>query len=94
MLACNSSNQMSASLTYTTGGSQTPSIFIQDPTTPSFPGRLWTDVPVSGTEQTGYWIDNGKANYFYWIMDQSAGIPAIFDNALGWVNLRATYACP
>jgi hypothetical protein len=92
--ACNSSNQMSANLTFTTGGSAVPSIWIQDPTTPSFPGRDWMDIPSSGTEQTGYWIDNGKANYFYWIIDLSAGAPAIFDNALAWVNLRGSYSCP
>jgi hypothetical protein len=93
-LACNSSDQMSVSFTYNTAGSASPSIWIQDPTTPTFPGRLWMEVPASGTEQTGYWIDNKKHNYFYWMIDQSAGDAAIFDNALAVTNLKGLYSCP
>jgi hypothetical protein len=93
-VACDSSNDMSASLTYKTSGSQTPTIWIQDPTTPTFPGRLWTDIPAAGTEQTGYWIDTKKQNNFYWIIDQSAGVTPIFDNALAIANLTTIYSCP
>jgi hypothetical protein len=93
-VACNSSDQMSASFNYASGGSSTPSIWIQDPTTPTFPGRLWTEVPTSGTEQTGYWIDDKKHNYLYWMFDQSAGGSAIFDNALTVTNLSGLYSCP
>jgi hypothetical protein len=91
---CNSSNDMSANLTYKTSGSQTPTIWIQDPTTPTFPGRLWTGIPASGTEQTGDWIDTKKQNNFYWIIDQSAGVAPIFDNALAIANLSTLYSCP
>jgi hypothetical protein len=93
-LACNSSNQMSANLTFKTSGSELPTIWIQDPTTPAFPGRLWTDIPASGAEQTGYWIDSKKQNNFYWIIDESAGAAAIFDNALAVANLSTIYSCP
>jgi hypothetical protein len=93
-LACNSSNQMSASLSFNVNGSGGPSIWIQDPSSPTFPGRLWMDVPANGSEQTGYWINDRSHNYFYWIMDQSAGGPANFDNALTENNLRKIYSCP
>jgi hypothetical protein len=52
------------------------------------------DVPANGSEQTGYWINDRSHNYFYWIMDQSAGGPANFDNALTENNLRKIYSCP
>jgi hypothetical protein len=80
---------MSASLTYKTSGSESPTIWIQDPTTPTFPGWRWTDTSGCGTEQTGYWKDTKQQNNCYWVFDQSAGTAPIFDNALAVVNLTA-----
>jgi len=31
---------------------------------------------------------------FVWLIDQSAGIPANFDNAMKYANLRILYKCP
>lgn len=93
-VACNSQLQMSADMTFKMNGSSIPSLWIQDPTTPSFPGRLWMEPGVtSGTETTGYWIDN-KKGYLYWLIDQSAGAPANLDNALAYTNLGLLYKCP
>jgi hypothetical protein len=92
--ACNAAKQMSANLAWQINGSGMPSVWIQDPTTPIFPGRLWVEpVPAVGGEQTGYWINNHQG-YFYWLIDQSAGIPANFDNALMQTNVGAIYNCP
>jgi PQQ-like domain len=93
-VGCNSSNQMSASLSWQINGSAVPSLWIQDTTTPTFPGRLWVEpAAVAGTEQTGYSIDN-KTGHLIWLIDQSAGIPANFDNALKYTNLGFLYSCP
>jgi hypothetical protein len=78
---------MSARFNYVSRGSATPSIWIRDPTTPTFPGRLWTDVPSSGTDETGNWVDYKKHSY-YRMFDRSAGGNATFDNALAATNLR------
>lgn len=92
---CNSSNQMSADVTWAINGSGVPSIWIQDPQTPGFPGRQWMDPAAdAGTTQTGYWITSGSHYFRYWAIDQSAGTPATFDNALGVVNLQGLYNCP
>jgi hypothetical protein len=91
---CNSSNQMSANMSWTSSGSSEPSIWIQDSTTPNFPGRLWIEpVPAVGTEQTPYSITSTQDS-LYWIIDQSAGAPAIFDNAMNFTNLGLLYDCP
>ncbi len=93
-VGCNSSNQMNASLSWQISGSASPSIWIQDATTPSFPGRLWMELPAAtGTAQTGYVINSRKAS-FYWLIDQSAGAPATFDNAFKYTNLGLLYSCP
>lgn len=95
-IACNAQNDMSASISWAIGGSSVPSVWIQDPTTPTFPGRAWVDPAAAvGTDQTGYWIDgNGFETYVYWLIDQSAGIPANFDNAIGFDDLGKIYSCP
>jgi hypothetical protein len=92
---CNGSNQMSVDLSWQINGSGVPAIWIQDPTTPNFPGRLWMDPsnPVSSAD-TPYNINNGKQSFWYWLIDQSAGLPATFDNALHVKNLGALYDCP
>jgi hypothetical protein len=93
-VGCNSSNQMDASVSWQINGSGSPSLWIQDPTTPSFPGRLWiSSAPASGTMQTGYIVDS-KAGFYIWLFDQSVGIPANFDNALKYTNLGPLYSCP
>lgn len=92
---CNSSNQMSANLTWQINGSGTPSIWIQDPQTPRFPGRLWVDpAPAQGTDQTDYSITSKALHFRYWAIDQSAGIPANFDNTVGLIDLGPKYTCP
>lgn len=92
---CNSSNQMAANLAWQIDGSGTPSIWIQDPASPTFPGRLWTEpVPAIGSGVTANSVDNATQNYYYWIIDQSAGIAANFDNALRLTNLDSLYSCP
>jgi hypothetical protein len=91
---CNSSDQMNVSLSWQVNGSGAPALWIQDATTPAFPGRLSMELPgATGTEQTGYVIDN-KSSSFYWLIDQSAGAPANFDNALQYTNLGGIYKCP
>jgi hypothetical protein len=93
-VACNSSDQMNASVSWQINGSGAPSLWIQDATTPTFPGRLWIEsAATAGTMQTGY-IINGKAASFVWLIDQSTGIPANFDNALMYKNLGPLYSCP
>jgi len=93
-VGCNSSNQMNASVSWQVNGSGSPSLWIQDATTPVFPGRLWvSSAPASGTMQTGY-IVNNKAGLYIWLIDQSVGIPANFDNALKYTNLGPLYSCP
>ncbi len=93
-VGCNSSNQMNASLSWQINGSSAPALWIQDATTPAFPGRLWMALPAAaGTVQTGYVIDN-KSSSFYWLIDQSAGAAANFDNALQYTNLGGIYNCP
>ena len=47
----------------------------------------------SGTVQTGYIIDNKKGSLM-WLIDQSTGIPANFDNAFAYKNLGLLYSCP
>jgi hypothetical protein len=75
-------------------GSGVPSLWIQDTTTPAFPGRLWLEpAAAAGTVQTGY-IVNNKSGRYIWLIDQSAGIPADFDNALMYTNLGPLYSCP
>jgi hypothetical protein len=91
---CNSSNQMNVSLSWQVNGSSAPSLWIQDATTPAFPGRLWMELPAAtGTVQTGYVIDS-KNSSFYWLIDQSAGAPANFDDALQYTNVGGIYKCP
>ncbi len=93
-VGCNSSNQMNASLSWQINGSSAPSLWIQDATTPAFPGRFWMQLPgATGTVQTGYVI-NSKSSSFYWLIDQSAGAPANFDNALQYTNVGGIYKCP
>jgi hypothetical protein len=93
-VGCNSSNQMNASVSWQINGSGSPSLWIQDATTPAFPGRLWmASAPASGTMQTGY-IVNSKAGLYIWLIDQSVGIPANFDNAFQYKNLGPLYSCP
>ncbi len=92
---CNASNQMSADVSWSINGSGIPSLWIQDPQTPTFPGRPWLDpAAAQGTAQTDYSIASRKHYYRYWAIDQSAGIPATFDNALGVVDLGPLYKCP
>ncbi len=93
-VGCNSSNQMNVSVSWQINGSGAPSLWIQDTTTPAFPGRLWmASAAASGTAQTGY-IVNNKSGRYIWLIDQSAGIPATFDNALQYRNLGPLYKCP
>jgi hypothetical protein len=93
-VGCNGSNQMNANLAWQVNGSDSPSIWIQDPASPMFPGRLWVDALTdTGSEQTGYVINNTKG-YLYWLVDQSAGAAASFDNALKYTNLGLLYKCP
>ena len=93
-VGCNSSNQMNVSVSWQINGSSSPSLWIQDATTPAFPGRLWiASAPASGTMQTGY-IVNNKAGRYIWLIDQSLGIPANFDNAFQYKNLGPLYSCP
>lgn len=92
---CNDLNQMAVDLTWQIDGSGVPSVWIQDPQTPNFPGRPWRDpAGALGTQNTGYTITNKTQPFLYWLIDQSAGIPANFDNALGVTNLGKIYACP
>jgi hypothetical protein len=93
-VGCNSSNQMNASLSWQMNGSSAPALWIQDSTTPNFPGRLFMNLSgSSGTVQTGYTI-NKKASSYYWLVDQSAGAPATFDNSLNYWNMGSIYSCP
>jgi len=93
--SCNDQNQMSADLTWQINGSGRPSVWIQDPLTPSFPGRAWRDpAGAQGSQNTGFTITNKTSPFLYWLIDQSAGIPATFDNALGVTNLGKIYVCP
>ena len=93
-VGCNSSNQMNESLTWQINGSVAPALWIQDATTPAFPGRLLMNLNgSSGTVQTGYVVNNRKSTLL-WLIDQSAGIPAIFDNALAYKSLGILYNCP
>jgi hypothetical protein len=93
-IGCNASNQMNVSLSWQINGTLAPSLWIQDTTTPAFPGRLWIEpVAATGTMQTGYVINSKKSSYI-WIIDQSGGIPANFDNALKYANLGILYKCP
>ena len=58
-------------------------------------GRPWIDpAAVTDTAQTGYWITSNTYYFRYWAIDQSAGIPATLDNAMGVVNLQGLYNCP
>lgn len=92
---CNSSNQMSANLTWQINGSSTPTIWIQDSASPNFPGRVWLDPAADkGSGQTPYSVDNRSSYSLYWVIDQSAGIPTIIDNAVANINLAALYKCP
>jgi hypothetical protein len=93
-VGCNSSNQMNESLSWQMNGSSAPALWIQDTTTPAFPGRLFMNLSgSSGTVQTGYIIDNKKGSLM-WLIDQSTGIPANFDNAFAYKNLGLLYSCP
>ena len=93
-VGCNSSNQMNESVTWQMNGSTAPALWIQDAATPAFPGRLLMNLSgASGTIQTGYVI-NSKKSSFLWLVDQSAGIPADFENALVYKNLGPLYSCP
>ena len=93
-VGCNSSNQMNESLNWQMNGSVAPALFIQDATTPAFPGRLLMNLTgSSGTIQTGYVI-NSKKSSLLWLIDQSAGAPADFENALLFKNLSVFYSCP
>jgi hypothetical protein len=93
-VACNSANQMSATVSWQMNGSESQGIWIQDATTPVFPGRLYaTSTGSTGTVTTGYTINNKLTNLL-WIIDNSTGIPANFDNALAYRNLEALYKCP
>ncbi len=90
---CNSSKQMNESLTWQMNGSVAPALWIQDAATPAFPGRLLMILSgSSGTIQTGYVVNNKKS--LLWLIDQSAGIPAVFENALVYKNLGVLYNCP
>jgi hypothetical protein len=85
---------MNSSLSWEFLGSNNASIWIQDPTTPDFPGRLWMEpIADTGTEQTGYTTANDK-RYLYWLIDQSNGVPANFDHAYKFTNLGSIYKCP
>jgi len=91
---CNSSNQMNDSLTWQMNGSVAPALWIQDAATPAFPGRLLMSLSgSSGTIQTGY-IISSKKTILLWLVDQSAGLPADFENALAYRNLGVLYSCP
>ena len=93
-VACNSSNQMSATVSWQMNGSEAQQIWIEDATTPIFPGRLYATTSGStGTVTTGFTINNKLTNLL-WIIDASTGIPATFDNALAYRNLEALYSCP
>jgi hypothetical protein len=93
-VACNSSLQMDANVAWKIDGSSYPTLWIQDTTTPQFPGRPWFQpAPAQGNADTGYDI-TGKSNAFYWAIDQSSGAPANFDNALQVTNVRGAYSCP
>jgi hypothetical protein len=93
--SCNASNQMSANLAWQINGSATPSLWIQDPTTPNFPGRLWIEPAAdTGNATTGYSINNDTQRFLYWVIDQSNGIPTNLDNALTTKNLGSIYKCP
>jgi hypothetical protein len=93
-VACNSSNQMSATVSWQMNGSDAQQIWIEDATTPVFPGRLYaTSSGSTGTVTTGYTINNKLTNLL-WIIDDSAGVTANFDNALAYRNLEALYKCP
>jgi hypothetical protein len=95
IVGCNAQNQMSANLAWQIGGSGVPTLWIQDPTTPNFPGREWIDPAQDvGKSQTAYSVFDDNQAFIYWIIDQSAGIPATFDNALKLVNLGPLYTCP
>ena len=92
---CSPSNQMSANVTWQINGSGTPSIWIQDPQTPVFPGRPWVDpAAAQGADQTDYSITSKTLHFRYWAIDQSAGIPANFDNTVGLIDLGPKYNCP
>jgi hypothetical protein len=95
VVGCNAQNQMSVDLSWLANGSSAPSIWIQDPVTPTFPGRLWVyPAAASGSQQTSYSIDSANRAYFYWVIDQSNGIAATFDNAFAVKNLGVLYNCP
>ncbi len=91
---CNASKQMSADISWTINGSGIPSLWIQDPQTPTFPGRPWIDpAAAQGQAQTDYSIASKNRYYRYWALDQSAGTSATLDNALSVVNAGPLYNC-
>jgi hypothetical protein len=94
-IGCNELNQMSAQLTWQISGSGTPSVWIQDPLSPNFPGRPWRDpAGAQGSQPTGYTITNKTSPFLYWLMDLSAGNQANWDNAVGVTNVGKIYVCP
>jgi hypothetical protein len=69
-------------------------LYVVSPNRRLFPGCLWvTSVPAAGTMQTGY-VVNSKTNSFVGLIEQSAGAPANFDNAMKYGNLGILYKCP
>jgi len=94
-IGCDELNQMAAQLTWQISGSGVPSVWIQDPLSPNFPGRSWRDpAGAQGSQSTGYTIANKTSPFLYWLIDQSGGIPASWDNALGVTNVGKIYSCP
>jgi hypothetical protein len=47
-----------------------------------------------GSGITDYSITSKKQRFNYWIIDQSGGLSANFDNALRVTNLEPLYQCP
>ena len=93
-VGCNSSNQMDERVSWQMNGSIAPALFIQDAITPAFPGRKLMNLSgSSGTIDTGYVVNENKPTLL-WLIDQSAGASANFENALQISNLGVYYSCP
>lgn len=93
-IGCNSSNQMDATVYWDFTGTSAQSIWVQDSTTPDFPGRaLVASAAQAGSAPSGYIVNKNK-NTFVWAVDQSGGAPANFDNALQVRDLVSIYSCP
>ena len=51
-------------------------------------------APCGDGNRANRLCDRQQNSSFYWLIDQSAGAPANFDNALQYTNVGGIYKCP